>query len=135
MNEVIILDRLADASFFLSAMIFWASGDEGHGKNYHHPLTRMRCFFRGACFALYGLDMPRWRAAYKRTWHRQYEYCLALALFTPDELWFWQDSDAVEADWRKFLTHTFPRMSAMRKGLSKPSLLSPIVQGMHYCVG
>jgi hypothetical protein len=134
-DETIILDRLADASFFLSAMIYWASRDAGHVSNYHHPWTRMRCFFRGACFALFGADIPRWKSAYRRVYDRQCEYCIALAVFTPDELWFWREHEALNADWHRFLTSTLPKMTTMRGGISRASLLTPVTQGMHFCTG
>jgi len=131
-NEAEVLDRVSDASFFLAALVYWASMNSGKKDDYHHPWTRMRCFLRGACFALYGADRDKWQRAFHQAWNRQYDYGLAFAVFSPEHLWFWQDQEEVNRDWNRFMMETHDRMIALRDQLPPTFLLTPITQGMKW---
>jgi hypothetical protein len=131
-NEAEVLSRVSDASFFLAALVYWASMNSAQKDNYHHPWTRMHCFLRGACFALYGADRDKWEGALDQAWHRQCDYGLAFSVFSPEHLWFWQDKEKVGADWQRFLTETHDRMIALRDQLPPTFLLTPLTQGMKW---
>ncbi|MGQ3002297.1 MAG: hypothetical protein ACT6UH_04190 [Hydrogenophaga sp.] len=132
LDESDAVHRLADASFFLSALVHWASQGGGQQDMYHHPWTRMRCFMRGACFALYGADRARWKKAFEVAWHRQTEYSIAIAAFTTGELWFWNAADVLSADWRRFLDETYPFVNERRNQLPDGFLLTPLTRGMKW---
>jgi hypothetical protein len=132
LDETEILSRIADASFFLSVLVHWASTNSDKKHFYHHPWTRMRCFTRGACLALYGAEVSKWRHAFDLAWDRQSEYSLAIAVFTPGELWYWHAHEEILADWRSFLTETHPLMNEMRDQLRDGLLLTPLTRGMKW---
>lgn len=132
LDEIDVAHRVADASFFLSVLVHWASRGELGQDAYHHPWTRMRCFMRGACFALYGADLPRWRNAFGLAWHRQMEYSLAIAAYTSGELWYWRAQEALNADWRRFLHETHPAMCRLRDQLPEGFLLTSLTRGMKW---
>jgi hypothetical protein len=123
-----IIDRLADASFFLSALLYWMSPAS---KDYHHPWTRMRCFMRGACLALHPKDRSRWNEVAERAWNRNVEYGMAFSLFTDEQLWFWKDEAVVAADWDNFTNVSMPLMKKMRASLTRDSILTPVTEWMN----